>query len=220
MKNKWLGILVLTAILLTSIPAQAQGEQPPQPILPDGMLTQETGQIDTGVKNLSLYTTYPGWLQTNKDGFGMGGYPIGSMETFNGKIYAGLWNKPGGGILRSSNGKTWSQFTPSFTGTETTTLFDMQVFEKFLYIGVADSDVDSKSGEIWRTNGVTWTQVVDGGFGVANNYGVNSLAVFNGYIYAATSTDGGVFQIYRSSTGNAGSWSVVVSDGLGNNGVL
>jgi len=95
-------------------------------------------------------------------------------------------------------------------------------FNGKLYAGVWNSTPNppytDTGGEIWRSSdGTSWEPVVQGGFGDRYNGEVMRLAVFNNQIYAATwsytSTHGA--EIWRSSTGNAGDWTRVITNGLG-----
>jgi len=157
----------------------------------------------------------PGWKQVNINGFGdLVNSGIWSLSTFDGQIYAGTSNVNGAQIWRSADEYNWSQFTPIWT-TNIDTVMDMESFGSNLYAGVSGD----AGGEIWRTDGLTWSQVVYGGFGDTNNYGINALAVFSNEVYAATSNVNGTLQIYRSTSGDSGSWTPVVSDGFGSNGV-
>jgi len=154
----------------------------------------------------------PGWKQVNLNGFGQeSNYAVSTLDVFNGQMYAGTWSAQ---VWRTPDGQTWNQVTPSGWPTSTTVM-DAQVFDGRLYVATASDN----GGEIWRTDGLNWTQVVTAGFGITNNYGINALAVFGGAIYAATSAADGVMQVYRSATGDAGAWTAVVSDGFGGGGV-
>jgi len=93
-------------------------------------------------------------------------------------------------------------------------VFDAQGFGAHLYVGTGHDN----GGEVWRTDGTTWAQVVSGGFGDGNNYGANAFAVFSNAIYAATSNETTGVEIWRSTTGNVGTWSQVNSDGFGSTG--
>lgn len=59
----------------------------------------------------------------------------------------------------------------------------------------------------------SWTQVINNGFGSTNTTSINELHVFKNQIYAGTQSNGGTgpFQIWKSSTGNAGSWTKITS---------
>jgi hypothetical protein len=154
----------------------------------------------------------PGWKQVNINGFGNRDTMfVSTLDVFGGYLYAGTWSSQ---MWRTADGQTWSQVAPS-TWPTYTAVFDAEPFGSYLYVGTASNN----GGEIWRTNGITWEQVVTSGFGITNNYGINTLAVFSNAIYAATSAEDGVMQIYRSASGDAGSWAPVVSDGFGGGGV-
>jgi hypothetical protein len=157
----------------------------------------------------------PGWRQSNINGFGdLANAWIVSLSNYDGQMYAGTQNGNGAQVWRTSDGKTWSQFSPGWA-LDNNLVYASQQFGSYLYVGT----YNDKGGEIWRSNGTTWEQVVSGGFGGANNFGVNAFAVFSNTIYAATSANNGVLQIYRSASGNAGSWTPVVNDGFGGAGV-
>jgi PKD repeat protein len=154
----------------------------------------------------------PGWKQVNINGFGNRDTTfVSTLDVFGGYLYAGTWSSQ---MWRTADGQTWSQVAPSTWPTDTA-VFDAEPFGSYLYVGTASNN----GGEIWRTNGIAWEQVVTSGFGITNNHGINALAVFSNTIYAATSADDGVMQIYRSASGDAGSWSPVVTDGFGGGGV-
>ncbi len=63
----------------------------------------------------------------------------------------------------------------------------------YLYVGT-DNNSTTRSGDIlpggvgqiWVTDGMTFTQVITDGFGNPDNGGVSSLASFNGCLYAGT----------------------------------
>ena len=89
-------------------------------------------------------------------------------------------------------------------------------FSNDLYVSTIN---ETTGGEVYRLSSGTWEQVVDGGFGDSANSGVNKFTEFNGSLYAGTMNypDGGGSnggQIWRSSTGNNGSWERVVNNGF------
>ena len=154
----------------------------------------------------------PGWKQVNINGFGNPKTDwISTLDVFGGQLYAGTWN---GQIWRTLDGQNWSHVTPLTWSTDIT-VFDAEPFGSYLYVGTATNN----GGEIWRTNGVTWDRVVSGGFDSTNNYGINALAVFSNMLYAATSAEDGVMQIYRSASGDSGSWTPIMTNGFGDEGV-
>jgi hypothetical protein len=155
---------------------------------------------------------YPGWQQANINGFGdRHTDAVSALEVFDGQMYAGTW--PGEGsiarVWRTSDGEAWSQFQPDWS--DSTLVFDAQAFGSCLYVAT----YSDAGGEIWRTDGSAWTRVVSGGFGDANNAAINALAVFSNALYAATSNWTSGVEVWRSTSGNAGSWAQVNADGFG-----
>ena len=60
-----------------------------------------------------------------------------------------------------------------------------------------------------------WEQVVDKGFGDKNNVYIWSMKKFNGFLYIGTINDVKGCQIYRSESGNKGTWKQVNESGFG-----
>jgi len=112
--------------------------------------------------------------------------------------------------------------TPPYQAEDT---FEVAVFDGQLYLGMEADDL--YGARVWRTKaGVTvarnqsdWEQVVDDAFGdVSNNDHMDSLEPFEGYLYASTaqkSANRDGTEVWRSSTGNLGSWVQVNDDGFG-----
>jgi len=165
----------------------------------------------------------PGWEQVNINGFGdsdnRGAWSLG---TFNNALYASTSNFASGAeVYRFSSG-SWEQVVSGGFGDSTNVGVDwFAEFNGYLYAGTwNDSGSGSNGGQIWRSatgDSGSWEQVVNNGFGDSVNSDIMTLAGFNGYLYAGTwRSDTGVHgaEIWRSSTGNTGSWARVVSDGF------
>jgi hypothetical protein len=115
-----------------------------------------------------------------------------------------------------------SSESPPYSGEDA---FEVAVFNDQLYVGMEGDDL--YGARVWRTkSGVSiarsqsdWEQVVDDAFGdVDNNDHIDSLEPFGGYLYASTAqknSDRDGTEVWRSSTGNAGDWTQVNSDGFG-----
>lgn len=155
--------------------------------------------------------TVPGWQQSNVSGFGtVSNTMVSALQVFNNQMYATTWNDSGSQVWRTSDGKSWSQFTPG-TPFTTTDVYDAIPFGTNLYIGTY---LDT-GGEIWRTNGTSWERVVTGGLGDANNLTFSAFAVYSNTLYVATGNLTTGVEIWSSPTGNSGSWTQVNTDGFG-----
>jgi hypothetical protein len=149
-----------------------------------------------------------GWRQSNTDGFGDPANSALSLGVFNQQLYAGTWHTSVAQVWRTSDGQTWNQFATTWP-VSTTTAIDMEPFGSNLYVGT-----DSSSGaQIWRTDGSIWELVVSNGFTSTNNIIVNALVVFSNTLYAATNNAATGLEIWRSSTGNSGDWTLVHNAG-------
>lgn len=108
--------------------------------------------------------------------------------------------------------------------------FEVTVFNDQLYLGMeADNSLGariwrSRSGIVSPTTQADWEEVAAdaegrpfGGHPVQNDH-IDSLAVFDGYLYASTANRGNTSSgtlVYRSASGAAGSWTQVISPGFG-----
>jgi len=163
----------------------------------------------------------PGWRQVNINGFGnRDNWGAWALATFDSALYVGTGNYDSGtDVYRFSSG-SWEQVVSGGFGDSTNVAVDrFAEFNGYLYAGTwNDNGSGSNGGQIWRTptgNNGSWSRVVNNGFGDATNSEVMALAPFNGYLYAGTwSMDTGVHgaEIWRSNTGDSGSWTQVVSD--------
>jgi len=160
----------------------------------------------------------PGWMQSNASGFGQPeNYHVSALGTFGDQMYAGTWNDGGAQVWRTADGQSWSQIIPSWS-LSNTEVYCAMPFGSHLYVGTGNM----AGGEIWRTDGTTWEQVASAGLGDENNVGISALAEFGGALYAATANwppviggSGDGVEVWRSPSGDAGSWVQVNADGFG-----
>jgi hypothetical protein len=155
--------------------------------------------------------SFPGWQQVNDDAFGDPcNQGVWALEAFNGQLYAAMLTLCGSSaqVWRTANGTTWDQFTAPWS-TYTTIGMDFQPFGSYLYLGTDGPD----GAQIWRSDGLTWGLSASGGFGDPNNTNVIALAVFADTLYAATQNETTGLEIWRSATGNLGSWAKVFHPG-------
>lgn len=159
----------------------------------------------------------PGWRQVNINGFGeRKNWGVFTLEVFNGQLYAGTgsWaDGAGGTVWRTGDGTTWTRVSEIGFGSPNINraIFDMTVFKDRLYASTGRS-----GGQLWRSaDGLTWGQVEGNGFGT-DATGIAASTVWGDNIYACTYNDASGTGIWRSSTGNPGTWARVASGGNGN----
>jgi len=168
-----------------------------------------------------------GWSQSNTDGFG-DATNWGDIQLFvyQNKIYAGIANNTSGGeIWRSADGVNWEGIMEGGFGDASDYLVgSFASFDGYLYAATSKAlPVPGGGAEIWRSptgDQGTWTQVNTPGFGDPFNVWIdgNNLTEFNGYLYAGTGLNliGGA-EVWRSPTGELGTWTQANSDGFGSN---
>lgn len=160
----------------------------------------------------------PGWQQANINGFGdRTNVNIHTVAAFQGQLYAGTYNDAGQGtqLWKTQNGSDWTPaITPGFGITNSIGINHAISFNDQFYVGVRN---DTEGAKIYRSsNGTAWNLVATAGFGDPLNAAVYRFAVFNGQLYAGT----GIFttthgaEIWRSPSGDSGTWSLVVSNGF------
>jgi len=94
----------------------------------------------------------------------------------------------------------------------------MSVYDGSLYAAVGDwMDLITPLGaQVWRTlDGISFTNVITQGFGDANNSVVLALEPLGGFFYAGTRNEVTGGELWRSESGDPGSWSKVNIDGFG-----
>jgi hypothetical protein len=159
----------------------------------------------------SLYGTL-GWKLSNRSGFGKHNNQIFALEVFNGQLYAATAGAEGR-VWRLTQANTWtpsSEVGMSSTYSQTNdAIFDLVTFNGQLYASISGAT----EGQIWRTaNGTDWNKVTSSEF--ISNRTATVMVVFSNTLYAATSA--AAVEIWRSSTGNSGSWQPVMQDSFGN----
>lgn len=150
------------------------------------------------------------WRLVNENGFGdTGNMRVSTLDVFDERLYAGTWSRTGSAeVWRSGDGTTWSDVTPAWVST--TKVLDGQLFDGALYVGT-----DGDAGAIWRTDGLSWSAVVSGGFGDTTNEGMGALVVFSDTLYALAENSTSGMEVWRSTTGDVGTWVQVNADGFG-----
>jgi hypothetical protein len=164
------------------------------------------------------------WIQIpfpTSDGITQG---IFSLEVFRGKLYASSSDYENGlTIWRMEKRGDWTQVSEAgFGNSLLATPEDFVVFKNMLYISTGDWN-NRTVGQIWRTpDGNHWEPVTVDGFGQPNVDFFGRFAVYKNMIYVAAQmrwddeTPVGA-QIWRSATGDSGTWEKVVDEGMGDN---
>jgi len=153
------------------------------------------------------------------DGFGdPNNAEVTRLTRFGRYLYAGTANDISGAEMwRSANGTDWSQVnTDGFGSASNTRAYGTGAFGGYLYVGTQNT---AAGAQIWRCatcDGLDWTQVVDGGFGDPNNQAVGgpSIVVFADTLYAPVDNPVTGAEVWRSSTGDPGSWTQCNADGF------
>jgi len=136
-------------------------------------------------------------------------------------IYLGTWNVANGGkVYRSGNGENW-ELTGS-GGLGSANNFCVLSFEWFngkLYVGTwnmrdalqvfrANADADNAADIVWEA-------VTTDGFGDAGNKAATCMSAFNGHLYVGCFNPTTGPEVWRSASGNPGTFTQVNQDGWG-----
>ncbi len=159
-----------------------------------------------------------GWMQSNTSGFGQpSNYHVSALVTFGNRLYAGTSNDDGAQVWRAADSSTWDQVTPGWP-VSNTEVYCTTPYGAHLYVGTGNMD----GGELWRTDGSTWAQVASAGLGDGNNYAFAAAAEFGNALYVtmgnlppAIGFSGDGVEVWRSQSGDDGSWIQVNADGFG-----
>lgn len=156
------------------------------------------------------------WTDVVLDGFGDPANGIARFAVYSDTLYAGTWNgTTGTEIWRTTDGVNWKQFGKDGLDLDPTNggAIASQEFDGYLYWGIGNW---IKGAELWRTDGITLTPVITGGFGITANASVSALAVFGADLYASLWNPNGP-QVWRTS--NGADWVHVIDDDISGPGV-
>ncbi len=160
------------------------------------------------------------WTRIADKGFGVPtNGEVFRFAVFSDTLYAGTRSYAddrGAEIWRSRTGIAgdWNRAVENgLSNPRNSAVRTFEVFSDTLFAGISNYD---EGGEIWRsTDGLTWTQVLTGGFGSAERISVAALASFENHLYAST-TGGTGAQVWRCQACDGSDWEKVVADGFGN----
>lgn len=166
---------------------------------------------------------YPlGWIQSNADGFGdPENILVAALASFAGSLYAGTYNSSTGAQLWRQDGRGhWEPvITDGFGDADANAgINHLLEFQGRLYASTWRWRAASRGAQVWRSeDGTHWTPVVSESFGDPTNGEIFRFTVFNDVLYASTTsytiTHGA--ELWRSPSGDPGSWEQVVANGFG-----
>lgn len=184
-------------------------------VLTSGISLPRIGQhvLDFAVFKDHLYaaTYYAGgmggeiWRSSNgvswtrvvtRNGLGSGDNQVfDSMQAFSNSLYVkefdvDLWYST---VWRTPDGLSWQKATPDGD------VESMAIFSNSLY---ASTRGYTNGAALWRTDGLTWTPVMTGGFGTTATSSIRSLAVLSDQLFALAVNYGEGGGIWRSTNGS------------------
>jgi len=172
--------------------------------------------LSTSAGAVTANGTTNGWMQVNQSGFGsVDNASISALREINQHLYAGVENQEDGAqIWRMDKNDNWTSIMEGGFGEDyNVAVFDLVQFKDKIYAGTF-------GGEIWRSqNGNNWNRVVTGGFGHSHNKAILEFLVFKDMLYCGTGTimDPYGGEIFRTATGDAGSWEQIANYGIDEN---
>jgi hypothetical protein len=162
------------------------------------------------------------WTQANINGFGArGNLAANALGEFGGALYAGTVNFNDGAEVWRLGG-TWERVAATgFNQSANVGISSLQEYGGKLYAATwNDNGPASNGAALLRSptgDAGSWTQVVGGGFGDSANAEITHLTAFDGNLYAGTwsAGEGHGGEVWRSPSGDPGTWVPVGRDGFG-----
>ncbi|MDW8395821.1 MAG: PKD domain-containing protein [Anaerolineae bacterium] len=166
----------------------------------------------------------PGWRQVNINGFGDRARSVSTLASIGDHLYAGTWSNANRAELwRMDANGNWSRIISAGLNISSNIGVNHVItYGGRLYVSFFNQNPPGQrqgyGAQIWRSaDAITWQQVVSSGFGTPTNGEIFYMTVYSDAIYAVTwsYTDTHGAEIWRSATGDVGSWTQVSSNGFG-----
>jgi hypothetical protein len=170
-----------------------------RPVNAAGAMIAFNGSIYAGSWDGYVWSSPNGitWTEVITNGFDGSGNGIAHFAVFSDTLYAGTWSW-GAKIWRTIDGKNWLPFVDDGAGDmKNYGTISSEIFDGYLYWGV---DNWTTGAQLWRTDGITNTAIITGGFGNPGNLAISSLALYRNSLYAGVYNVNGI-QVWRSTNG-------------------
>jgi hypothetical protein len=143
------------------------------------------------------------------------------MRAHGGYLYLGTWNaQRGGRLYRSADAKTWQPLNEPGFGNPNN--FTIQFIVPFRGRMVVSTWNNKDGGGMYRGNvgvddpaGVAWEAITTDGMGDKGNRAFTHMCVFKEHLYAGCFNLKTGPEVWRSSSGDLGSWTQVNRDSFG-----
>ena len=138
---------------------------------------------------------------------------IHALETFKENLYAAVEDfSQGLSIWRMVKDGQWDRVTEyGFGNADLSDVMDMIQFNGMLYASSGDYYMRT-TGQMWRSaDGNNWEAVTVDAFGKAGLYNIGLFAIFQDQLYVDISAGSGSMEIWRSASGDPGTWEPVVT---------
>ena len=137
------------------------------------------------------------WTEVISDGFDGSGQGIARFAVYSDTLYASTWAN-GTDIWQTNDGISWEPFVMDGLGDlNNSAAIASEIFNGNLYWGVSNGVTGA---QLWRTDGITTTAIITGGFEISGNIAISALAQFQESLYAGVYNLNGV-QVWRSTNG-------------------
>jgi hypothetical protein len=200
----------------------------------NGYLYASTANRSGSPSGIRLFRSSSGDRETWQDalpGYGAGfgdsdNENFKDMQAFEGNLCGGTWNlRTGAQVWCSSNGLEWSQrnrggFGDQADDPSNARIWSAEVFNGGLYFGVQNNgsnpgDPSDDVGKLYRSTDIENTQWLEVFSGAAGSRKIDILGHLQGHLYLATESGQGML-VFRSPSGDPGSWEQVSLPGMGN----
>jgi hypothetical protein len=142
---------------------------------------------------------------------------VGRVVAHGDRLYLGTWNNESGAkMYRSYDGETWELMgNGPFTGNKNDfVVVSIAGYRGYLYVGTWN---ETDGAAMFRTRPgienaaeIRWQEITTDGFGNPHNTGFTHMREFDGHLYAGCFNYEEGSEVWRSPSGDAGAWEMVI----------